>query len=130
MGAMTDDLLKLLDDAGTVLACAAGNDDDVPTKYLAVFRNPAHDKGERNKHIANVVVVAASKPETHKAKFSNYADWITTFAPGEKVWVPHIDTFKGNGPAYIGSEGTSYGKWAKTKDKQAMVMPRPGGDYS
>jgi hypothetical protein len=88
MGAVTDDLLKLLDDASTVLVCAAGNDDKVPTKYPAVFGNPAHDKGKRNKHIANLIIVAASKPETHKAEFSNYAPWITTFAPGDKVWVP------------------------------------------
>lgn len=35
-----------------------------------------------------------------------------------------------NGPADIGTEGTSYGKWAKTEDRRAMVMSWPTGDYS
>lgn len=113
MAAVTDDLLKLFDDADTVLVCAAGNDGTVPFKYPAVFGNPAHNRGERNKHIANLVVVGATKQEAYKAGFSNYADWITTFAPGEAVYCPNLEFLNDNAPKYIGRKGTSLGKWAK-----------------
>ena len=125
LSAVTDDLLKLLDEANTVLVCAAGNYNKVPFKYPAVFGNPAHNKGERNKHIPNLVVVGASTQATYKAGFSNYADWITTFAPGKAVYTPNVNTEEANDDAYIGAEGTSFGKWAK---KRSFISAPKAGE--
>jgi hypothetical protein len=131
MAAVIDDLLKLLDDAGTVLVCSAGNSGKVPLMYPAVFGNPAHDRGERNKHIANLIVVGASNQAAYKARISDYADWITTFAPGEAVNCPNVDFLNDKAPKYIGRDGTSYGKWAKQKQspfllrRRRVIMTRP-----
>lgn len=42
----------------------------------------------------------------HMADFSQYADWMTTFAPGDDVWIP-----LGN-KDYVTTGGTSYGEFA------------------
>ncbi|KAM0321646.1 hypothetical protein ACHAQA_010002 [Verticillium albo-atrum] len=103
------DLLKLLDDTGTVIVIAAGNSGIVPSKYPAVWGNPAHNKGEHNKHIPNLVIVGATDQATYKSSFSNYADWITTFAPGEDIHVPWHDPLA-NADPYTTDDGTSLGE--------------------
>ncbi|KAK1974041.1 pectate lyase superfamily protein-domain-containing protein [Colletotrichum cereale] len=88
-------ILKLLEErVQAVLVCSAGNNGNPndpasfegvsPARYPARFGDPANPFG----HLQNLIVVGATDANTHKASFSNYAPWLTTFAPGQSVWLP------------------------------------------
>ncbi|EER43715.1 exo-beta-1,3-glucanase [Histoplasma capsulatum H143] len=51
--------------------------------YPTLFGNP------RNRYyIPNIIVAGSTDIHGHHSEFSQYADWMTTFAPGEDVWIP------------------------------------------
>jgi parallel beta-helix repeat protein len=59
-------------DQGVVLAAAAGNDDIDKLAYPASYDE--------------VIAVAATDDEDHKADFSNYGDWVDIAAPGVDIY--------------------------------------------
>ncbi|PGG96344.1 hypothetical protein GX51_07874 [Blastomyces parvus] len=93
-------LLVELDGLNVVIVVTTGNDaDDTPgiNTFPALFAQPGTEY-----YIPNIIVVGATDIHGHQASFSQYANWMTTFAPGEDVWIP-----LGN-QGYDKDGGTSY----------------------
>ncbi|EER40925.1 exo-beta-1,3-glucanase [Histoplasma capsulatum H143] len=70
--------------------------------YPAFFGDPANPHG----HLPNLIVVGATNAWGQQATWSQYSNWMTTFARGEDVWVPGypdiIDNLK------VRTSGTSF----------------------
>ncbi|KFX87604.1 hypothetical protein V490_08138, partial [Pseudogymnoascus sp. VKM F-3557] len=105
-------LLSIIEtQTNTLLVCSAGNTGNPaagnfegvsPARYPARFGDPSNPFG----HLPNLVVVGATTFRTRKASFSNYAPFLTTFAPGELVWLPSLNNF--GGFTYAKTQGTSF----------------------
>ncbi|KAH6874029.1 peptidase S8/S53 domain-containing protein [Thelonectria olida] len=100
-------LTLLQDEAQAALVVAAGNhaakNEDGPliSRYPALFADPGRIRG----HLPTMIVVGATDDETEQASFSQYADFLTTYAPGEDVPVP---AWSLNMDGYTTGGGTSY----------------------
>ncbi|ODH20229.1 hypothetical protein ACO22_05936 [Paracoccidioides brasiliensis] len=93
-------LLVELDGLNVAIVVSASNRaDESPEidRYPALFAKPGSDL-----YIPNLIVVGATDAHGHITDFSQYADWMTTFAPGDNIWIPLGDM------DYMTSSGTSY----------------------
>lgn len=93
----------------------AGNKNGKPLGYPALFGDPANAN-----HIPDLIVVGSVDsggeiPEHPK----NYADWLTCFAPGERVYLP--DPNYGGG-TYAAFSGTSYCKFCKGRPLCELIL--------
>ncbi|OBT61060.1 hypothetical protein VE03_09163 [Pseudogymnoascus sp. 23342-1-I1] len=105
-------LLNIIEtQTNTLLVCSAGNNGNPaagdfegvsPARYPARFGDPSNLFG----HLPNLVVVGATTHKTRKAPFSNYAPYLTTFAPGELVWLPSLTNI--GEFTYAKDQGTSF----------------------
>ncbi|ODH53683.1 hypothetical protein GX48_00101 [Paracoccidioides brasiliensis] len=81
--------LQLLEDqVQAVLVVTSGNKSpEFPmiNDYPALFGNPTNRLG----YLPNLIVVGATNHQACQAKFSQFSDWMTTFAPGQNMWVPN-----------------------------------------
>ncbi|EGC45360.1 exo-beta-1,3-glucanase [Histoplasma capsulatum var. duboisii H88] len=93
-------LLVELDSLKVAIVVASGNlastTPDIDG-YPALFGLPGNQY-----YIPNIIVVGSTDVHGHMSDFSQYADWMTTFAPGDDVWIP-----LGN-KDYDMTAGTSY----------------------
>ncbi|PGH19017.1 hypothetical protein AJ79_00051 [Helicocarpus griseus UAMH5409] len=98
-------LYKMETELQVVLVASAGND---AKDEAAIINYPARytDPEDQYGHIPNLIVVRATTYRGHQAPFSQYAHWMTTFAPGELVWVPD-DPDMGDEP-FVKDQGTSF----------------------
>ncbi|KAF1994463.1 hypothetical protein P154DRAFT_567311 [Amniculicola lignicola CBS 123094] len=102
-------LLFKLDNEGVLLAASANNHALENTegveisRYLAKFSDPNDVYGG----IVNMVVVSAADWKTQRAPFSQYSDYVTTFAPGNNIACPG-DPFLEKDTPYRPCDGTSY----------------------
>ncbi|KAI8623454.1 hypothetical protein F5Y19DRAFT_458390 [Xylariaceae sp. FL1651] len=82
---------KLDHEQQVVLVAAAGNDAATEGKtinrYPAKFGSPSASVNPYGQ-IKNLIIVGAAKPNGYEASFSQTADYLTTYAPGQQVWVP------------------------------------------
>ncbi|EEH21782.2 hypothetical protein PABG_03998 [Paracoccidioides brasiliensis Pb03] len=95
------ELFTMLDNYGVAIVAASGNYAPLLREimhYPAKYGDP-HDKY----YIPNMIVVGATDEKGHQTGFSQYSDWMTTFAPGQDVWVPRFDH-----GGYITNLGTSF----------------------
>lgn len=77
--------------------------------FPQVWANPAYND-KHGKYIPNLIIVGATLQSTYKWSGSNYADWLTTFAPGARVQLPWYDRTDPKDGDYPYFDGTSYGK--------------------
>lgn len=101
-----EEILKLLHDKGNVMfVTTAGNDAEELGREIQHY--PAQMADPNNKfHVPNLIVVGATDADGLEAKFSQNADWMTTFGPGSGVWMPDATTKDG----IIHGAGTSFGE--------------------
>ncbi|EEH35016.2 glucan 1,3-beta-glucosidase [Paracoccidioides lutzii Pb01] len=93
-------LLVELDGLNVAIVVSASNranESPEIDRYPALFAKPGTDL-----YIPNLIVVGATDAHGHITDFSQYADWMTTFAPGDNIWIPLGDK------DYMTSGGTSY----------------------
>lgn len=76
------------------------------SRYPALFGNPDDKYGT----LDSLITVGAVDEKTFQAGFSQYADWMTTFAPGDEVYIPDNPN-NGNTNKMTKGGGTSYGKF-------------------
>lgn len=107
-----DDLEYILDkldkEQDVVLVAAAGNLAETEgkeiTRYPARFGSPSNPFGQ----IKNLIVVGATTGMGYEAVFSQTSTYLTTYAPGEQIWVPTDPAANPNDP-WKESQGTSLG---------------------
>jgi hypothetical protein len=95
--------------AKAVLVTVSGN--DAPKKPIiswhpARFADPSSQFGQ----LANLMVVGCTDFWSHQGRVSQFAPWMTTFAPGSNAWVA-VDPTKGRTDAYAALTGTSFGEF-------------------
>ncbi|OAX79997.1 hypothetical protein ACJ72_05678, partial [Emergomyces africanus] len=75
----------------TPTVCAAGNSGKTVKEidvYPALFADPVNPHG----HLPNLIVVGATDVWGQQAEWSQYDNWMTTFARGDDVWAPGYPT--------------------------------------
>ncbi|KAH8157033.1 hypothetical protein CIB48_g11215 [Xylaria polymorpha] len=97
---------KLDKEQDVVLVAAAGNLAETEgkeiTRYPARFGSPSNPFGQ----IKNLIVVGATTGMGYEAVFSQTSTYLTTYAPGEQIWVPTDPAANPNDP-WKESQGTS-----------------------
>ncbi|KAM0254537.1 hypothetical protein ACHAQJ_006697 [Trichoderma viride] len=100
-------LNRLVSEVKAVLVVAAGNhasekaDGRPISRYPALLANP----GRMGGYIPSLIVVGATDDKTEQTEFSQYADFLTTYAPGQDLPVPKWSTIMDE---YTIGDGTSY----------------------
>lgn len=105
----TESLLFKLDREGVLLVASANNHALEVKEGVKISRYPAKfsDPNDQYGGIVNMVVVSAADWKTQRAPFSQFEDYVTTFAPGNNIACPG-DPFLDD--TYRACDGTSYGK--------------------
>jgi parallel beta-helix repeat protein len=85
---------------GVIMVAAAGNDDSSSPQYPAYYEN--------------MIAVAATDSDDHKASFSNYGDWVDIAAPGVDVL-----SLRAGGT----SGGTVYDDYTAIESGTSMACP-------
>lgn len=73
-------------------------------RYPALYGDPQ----DRNGQLTTLITVGSVDSDTYQADSSQYADWMTTFAPGDGVYLPDNPN-NGDTNAMRKGSGTSYG---------------------
>ncbi|KAI1771426.1 pectin lyase-like protein [Hypoxylon cercidicola] len=87
----------------------ASSNNHAKTEGRAINRYPAlfGDPGDTYGTLVNLMVVGSTDVDTYEADSSQYADWMTTFAPAHNAWVVD-DPRNGDTNAMQKGRGTSY----------------------
>lgn len=104
---MIEYILNKLDEEGVVLVASAGNhavNEGQISRYPAMFAA----SGDRWGTISNLIVVGSTDKDTHQATSSQFADYLTTYAPGVDVYVPNVPS---SDQKYKTDRGTSFGEF-------------------
>jgi hypothetical protein len=99
-----------------VLVAVSSNHADEPREGRPINRYPAlfQQPNPYGSAIPNLIVVGSTDINGYESDFSQYADWMTTFAPGEAVNTPFTPSqTRTNG--YVLEDGTSFGKLETSK---------------
>lgn len=86
---MADNFLKRLDDVGVVFVIAAGNHAEEKDEGLEISRFPQKFAQASTKYrtaaLNNMILVGAATKQGYRAKFSQTAGYLTTYAPGDQL---------------------------------------------
>ncbi len=100
---------KLDKEQNVVLVAAAGNGAQTQGKeidrYPARFGSPSASRNPFGQ-IKNMIIVGATNGKGEEASFSQNANYLTTYAPGQQIWIP---TNPNNADPWVSSQGTSFG---------------------
>jgi hypothetical protein len=107
----TESLLFKLDKEDVLIVASANNHAEENEARVEITRYPAKfsDPDDKYGGIVNMVVVSAADWKTQRASFSQYDDYVTTFAPGNDIACPADPFLQPNSP-YIPCDGTSVGR--------------------
>ncbi|KAI0903317.1 glycoside hydrolase family 55 protein [Ustulina deusta] len=99
---------KLDKEQNVVLVAAAGNGAQTQGKeidrYPARFGSPSASRNPFGQ-IKNMIIVGATNGKGEEASFSQNANYLTTYAPGQQIWIP---TNPNNADPWVSSQGTSF----------------------